>query len=339
MKKITLLLVLNIILVTTISCSNSNPAKNGNIPAAPTYQEYVENNNFDSITEINLLGLAKPTLIRVAKNKNQSIISFLSDNATAKKYKTLYVQTNDKAVTFKVTDDGLLFETKFDTTPKVKSDIDTQLQPFIRLMKAYHTKDIYRCRSSKFWPLLVKHVPEKRGYALLRLGQSLQLIEQKLDITLAIDPSSKEVSDFNIKILDTSSAEIYYTSSNIKDEDYVYGAIGDITRPLDVFQIACSQAYEKSFPNLYGFILLPNADPKISENADRYLQNSFSKDALSLEKLDVSIFNKYNEPIDINSITERLELMSFFIQPQQLEFYDQSTLQIKENTKTKDLLL
>ena len=264
---------------------------------------------FNSVKEVQLVGLAETTAVRVGLGNDSVVISTMTSKNGQTVFNTVSYLKADDVKHISHSDKGL-FDFKFDTKIVSSRTVDTLFSNLKQLMQVYHLKDVYRCRSSKFWPQLVDYAPDKRGPGLLRLEQELYFPNLEAEAYLVFDYNSQNLVDVIFR----------KTPDHLEGDYYTSGPGSQLTQSLGTFSLFCNEEYKTLKPNYIGEEFLKDIDKDASDLADihiqRYSQNSVT---LDLKKMGLG-----NELRNLTEIASELKKHRGFMSQSHWDFYFQS---------------
>lgn len=303
-----------------------------NTSPTPTTDKVTTAGDIKSLTEYDIQGLSIPTTIRVTKNSTTVIVSMKTITNNTVSYKTLIAQKTDGKNMIEQNSEAYLFNAEFSAKVSKQKSIDSQYDAFKKWTQLKHIKDIYRCRDSELWSLLLSHTPEQRGFAFLALGEDMIHLDLSWEVLLAIDFKSSTISGFSIEKQKTDSHKPYYTSLTLKDSEYVWGFEGSTTKSFSMFNLACNDAYEKIQPNLIGNAYIASIDRMASLESDSFLKRILDKSKFNLPR-QASDFLENEDSLVIAELSTLLEHYKDYNHPSIQEFYKLSLNKIRNSNK------
>lgn len=283
----------------------------------------VSDAKFNSVKEIQLQGLSERTTIRVGQTNDVLVVSAKTIENGQAVFKTVsYINPqaeSENEVKNEVNLSQGLFESKFDTEITSSRTVDTLFSDFKQLMQVYHLKDIYRCRSSKFWSQLVDYTPDKRGPGLLRLENELYFPDLEAEVYLVFDFNSQKLADIKFR----------KTWDHLEGDFYTSGPGSQLAQSLGTFSLFCKEEYKTLKPNYIGEEFLSDVDKNASELADIHIQR-YSQNT---QPLDLGKMGLGNELRSLSEIKSELKKHRGFMSPSHWDFYFHSVQSVRGSNK------
>ncbi|MCK6598967.1 MAG: hypothetical protein L6Q37_11435 [Bdellovibrionaceae bacterium] len=299
-------LILFLALLVIFGCANNDDKAVPKAEQPVKEKTDISASEVSSIKEVQLVGLAETTAVRVGLENDSVVISTMTIANGQSVFKTVfYPKVNDfKQINY--SDKGL-FDFKFDTKIASSRTVDTLFSKFKKLMQVYHLKDVYRCRSSKFWPQMVDYTPDKRGPGLLRLEQELYFPSLEAEAYLVFDFNSEKLFDIVFR----------KTPDHLEGDYYTSGLGSQLTQSLGTFSLFCKEGYKTLKPNYIGEEFLKDIDKDASDLADIYIQR-YIPNAMTL---DLNKMGLGNELRNLSQIMSELKKHRAFISESHWDFY------------------